>query len=300
MGKINVKIFGERNTGTRLLGQLIGGNPYVLLLTPGKLARMEHKEWSEYKLAIQKYYSGSWRRSFLEALRDLDFAKTEPLLEWKHAAASWDVDFKIHDVHTIFIARNPYSWAISMARRPHHMKPPRVADFQQFVQRPWMCTERDRLGPLLPNLMALWNEKLRSYLRFHASAPEGYVDFVSFENLISEPVKTIEPLLKKMGCEDVKIKEVSNSTKNDRREAQEIRSFYETNGWRRYLNREDVRILNNLIDWQIAGAYGYEPLKPEEFPITIDKADQKKLNEDMLFGSRPVNSDSEACTTAAA
>ena len=62
------------------------------------------------------------------------------------------------------ITKNPYSWLLSLHRRPYHQKIDRNLSFEQFLQSKWTTLKRDNSAPVLNSPIELWNKKNRSYL----------------------------------------------------------------------------------------------------------------------------------------
>ena len=300
MEKRMVKIFGERNTGTRLLAKMLNFTGAVTLRMPRGDPRMNHAEWSDLTQAIQRNYDGQWRRIFLEALRDDQTSAEYPLSDWKHAAARWHADYAFYGVSAVFLTRNPYSWAISMARRPYHMKAPRAASFEQFVTRPWIADRRDGTRSVFPNIMGLWSEKMRSYVAFSNHAIDPAAQHLQFEFLVTEPVEAVGALLTALGTTSQNIRRVEHSTKDNDRPADEIARYYRNEDWRALLSKGRVEMINAGVDWPVAEAFGYQRLNPDEFSDEADAKADEELRRIMILGVRARSSKRKAGAAAAA
>lgn len=163
---LKIKLFGERNTATRAVKQMLRETDGVTLVNSKRPDELGNVEWANLVASINLYIQDDWRKVYMDALRDNVSHYNAPLAMWKHAAPRWDETFVTQNVHTIFCVRNPYSWALSMARKPYHMKARRTDDFLTFIKRPWLTERRDNTGIILCSVMDLWNKKLRAYAEF--------------------------------------------------------------------------------------------------------------------------------------
>ena len=143
---MQVKLFGERNTGTRYLSQLLDLNLAVEMLEgapPLWIRRLQRqlpgKEW----------------------LRDLYFALTSGSnLSWKHSlpnakslvARIWGRHIQIVTL-TIF----PFAWVGCIFRRPYHQHWKTLPTFSDFIVQPWQTLGREDVdGVPYASPVALW------------------------------------------------------------------------------------------------------------------------------------------------
>ncbi|MEM9268219.1 MAG: hypothetical protein AAGA78_04710, partial [Pseudomonadota bacterium] len=162
-----MKVFGERNTGTRAVIRMLRGQPGVSLRVS---ARRRPEKDMALEAAIETHFKGGWRKLYLSALahdQDPEITTSDP---WKHAAPKLTPALIHGNVRTLFTVRDPYSWALSMARRPYHMRGPRPESFEAFLTRPWMSAARERVPPVLPSPLHLYCAKLEAYQRYFMSA----------------------------------------------------------------------------------------------------------------------------------
>jgi len=117
---VQIKVFGERHTATRAIIKMIdeadgvGGAGH-----PGVKARdlQPYREMFDQLLEVM---NGPWKKVYREAVRDLQDDKVGPVGAWKHAAPRYGGEFKTYDVRVLFTVRNPYSWIVSLHKRPYH------------------------------------------------------------------------------------------------------------------------------------------------------------------------------------
>ncbi|MEM9164412.1 MAG: hypothetical protein AAGC54_15255, partial [Cyanobacteria bacterium P01_F01_bin.4] len=91
-----------------------------------------------------------------ETLKDLYFATTfRHNLGWKHAFVKANRVLKASDQLAIrpafiTITKNPYSWLLSLYKRPYHQykKKEHRPDFETFIASPWKTVGREDLHPV--------------------------------------------------------------------------------------------------------------------------------------------------------
>jgi hypothetical protein len=158
-----VKIYGERNSGTTYLTELIETN-FAAQLLPGT------KRVPDAVIAAQiRALPEPQRTQQREAIIDADLAATiDQNFGWKHSAPPLDTIKReaVRASQTLFITvtRHPYSWFDSMYRKPYHDLLPKSDSMGRFLRREWKPVARDNLGErLLKNPVDLWNRKMAAY-----------------------------------------------------------------------------------------------------------------------------------------
>ena len=300
MSKPLVKVFGERNSGTRALHQMLQRSKHVQTRKPGPGTAEEQQKRAELSAQVDRHFAGAWRKIYRDALRDNERHVTDPVLTWKHAAPVWHDAFRREKVNVIFLVRNPYSWVLSMARRPYHMVGRRPVDLAEFITRPWMTQRRDNTAPLLSGVLDLWQTKVRAYKSFSTMAKANGLPtyFMRFEDFVAGPVAEASIALAHFGAVADDLRPSESHTKDEGRDLASIQSYYGQEKWRDRLCRETVALINERVDWDMAGRLGYRELDPTEFPPapTLDDGD--------LFGEQettvPILLDRETGTATAA
>ncbi len=262
-----VKVFGERNTGTRALLQMLRRSGEVSLRMAGAGSAAEQRRRAELEARISEQFTGAWRKLYLDALRDNLRHRTDPLVTWKHAAPEWHQSFADERANVIFMVRNPYSWALSMVRRPYHIAGRRPAGLEELLTRPWLTQRRDNTGILLPDVMALWHAKLDAYRRFAVQAKAHGVNtsVLNFEDFVADPVASAKAALQQCGIPSENLRPARRNTKDSEQHLSEIQAYYAREKWRADLTRQSVAMINARMDWELAGEYGYRRLAPEDF-----------------------------------
>jgi hypothetical protein len=133
------KIFGERNTSTNALKQIIESNSF------SRCCPSTSKELDP-DLARRLGRLQNRSRAAVEAEIDRVFARNTDRESWKHCATNFENAGSFADLQIFFLVRHPASWLLSLFRNPYHIlgkRPDRLADFLEY---PWKTVGRERLG----------------------------------------------------------------------------------------------------------------------------------------------------------
>lgn len=282
--RAHVKIFGERNTATRALARVLKSIPEVTLRMPEEARAAAEPSPAVTQKAIAAHFCDVWRRVYMDALRDNTNHISSPLKSWKHSAPRWHVAYQIYDVTALFMVRNPYSWAISMACNSYHAKGPDCGDFPDFLARPWLCDWRDNTPRLLPNVIALWNEKLRAYQAFMRAAHLNHTKarLLHFEDFVDNPKLSVARALDTLGLSWSHMSPPAGSTKNEAEKLEDLQYYYRQEMWRARLTRSAVAQINATLDPGLMAEYGYTQLRPEDFPDCLPVDEARRFRAEML------------------
>lgn len=259
-----VKVFGERNTGTRALIRMLAAQRGVRMQAAGERGAMNLPQNADLRAVVEATYKGRWRKIYRDAVRDNEQAVACPTKAWKHALPVWDAAFVEKQAHVVFCVRNPYSWALSLARTPYHQKGPKTPRVVDFVTQPWLTVSRDNMEAVLRSPMELWNGKVGAYGAFMR---EGGVPtrLIRFEYFVSDPVAEVRQVLMGFGVAFEDVRTVV-PTKGPSKSLKDISAYYREESWKKSLTADVVSAINGLIDWELAARYGYYRLNPSDFP----------------------------------
>ncbi|GLQ34813.1 hypothetical protein GCM10007939_10960 [Amylibacter marinus] len=285
-----IKLFGERNTGTRAMIQMLQGAEGVTLNSGGASDTMGNVEWAKLSAGINLYYRREYRKIYVDALRDNVAHETNPIAAWKHASPRWSADFADQRVSVLFALRNPYSWALSMARKPYHMKAERTGDFGAFISRPWLTERRDNCGIVLGSVLGLWNQKLSAYLDFadHAARHDLPIQFLRFEDFIQDPAAQMTEVLRGFDLPEAQLQPIEQSTKSNGKPLDQLQEFYADEGWKHRLTAPWVESINAQIDPALMERFGYSRLDPQDFPVQLEQDNQRAFSMEMLNLGRKI------------
>ncbi|QHQ34261.1 hypothetical protein [Algicella marina] len=260
-----IKIFGERNTGTRAVGAMLAGMPHVRRRV---VERTVPEADGRVEAAILSEMRGSWRRLYLHALRDEAAALQSAADPWKHAAPVLTPEMRAAGVRTICMFRNPYSWFLSFARRPYHLKGPPARSLEAFVHRPWMTERREGLAAILASPMLLWSEKSRAAMRYRNEAVQAgcFCEFIHFEQFVQNRLALVEQALTDMHVPLSGLSDLSLNSKSGDPDPQALARWYRVEGWREDLTRPLVAGINAHVDWSVAEGLGYRRRDPADYP----------------------------------
>jgi len=244
-----VKIYGERNTATNYLESLINLNLNVTSLSgvvPSKINRLQHilpgNEW----------------------LKDIYFFFTyKDNLGWKHTKVKTKEElkkYKIVDDNLVFITltKNPYSWLLSLYKKPYHQLEVKRLSFEEFLNRKWRVVGRENIKIEVKNPMELWNIKNRAYLNL----PKKNTLNLKTEDLIANPKEIIEAISIKYNIPK-KNKEFINlidSTKEKDKDFNFYQDYYSNERWKKNLSRDNIEMINCYLDKELMRYFNYKIL----------------------------------------
>ena len=232
-----IKLYGERNTGTNYVQRLLAVNLIAEQL-PGTIP--------ESTLSVMRCLPGrEWHR-------DLWWAVHPRNLGWKHgvpprrsAAGGYGI---------ITVTKNPYSWCLSLHRRPHHPTHPQDLDFETFLATPWRTVGRDNMRRArLANPVELWNRKNRAYLDLPGALN------VTYESVLGDPKAFVDRVSGRFGIEKTAAywRNHQPSTKEPGKTFAFYRQYYLGEWWRASLSAPAVEVINAALDWDLAARFGY-------------------------------------------
>lgn len=245
-----VKIYGERNTNTKYLSQLVRLNLEAREL-PGVIPPGIQR--------MQRLAPGS------EWLRDVYFYFTYPYnLGWKHTRVKpVDVLMKYKSVKEnrlviLTITKNPYAWLLSLYRNPYHQHGDRVGNFEDFVQSPWRTVVRDNTDRVLENPIQLWNIKNRAYLEL----PEAVALNTTSEAVLEDPARIIGEIAHRFSISRLSGRFVDyiQSTTEAGKSREFYRDYYLAERWRDEISDDAIAAINRFVDRQIMHRFGYREL----------------------------------------
>lgn len=218
-GFYDVKIFGERNSGTNVLRRLVEANSEARVL-PSVISEVS-PSWHFFSRAISY-------PSLKERLIDYGFSTQSPSHYWKHCALAAEDCKYFSGISVVFIVRHPLSWSLSMERRPYHLLPVRkVTGKLNFLRQKFRLLRRDRLGRGDITIPELWNQKVGSYITSSDQLVKAGIPsiVVKFEDLLTSQIEFFRELGGRVciGRHTNRFHEIHESTKNGGKNFLEIR-----------------------------------------------------------------------------
>ena len=260
-----LKIFGERNTGTNALAELIKRNIGEILCSG--VADEVVADLPERLRSIVSL-DEPYRLFLRHAIVDDIFSVVPAESMFKHMAPEFSHRFIEQEVGIIFLVKNPYSWLVSMFRRPHGMLLPKVDDFSLFLRRPWLTLARDNLPRVLASPIEMWNRKVAAYCRFGSAATQHGLPFcvLRFEDFVQDQLAALGTIRTVFGFPGEQALPIVNSTKEPGLDMHYYRMYYSTEAWRGIFSPADLAFCLAAIDWQLAATFAYSKIEPNTVP----------------------------------
>jgi hypothetical protein len=254
-----LKIFGERNTGTNALRFLIEANIGDVLCLG---ATAVDPNWSE-KLSSLPDLAQPYRQIMREALIDDIFLRAPAEHRWKHTAPYYSPRYSQKGIGIIFLIKNPYSWVVSLFKRPYHMLLPQTQNFSDFLRRPWFTVRRDNLPGVVSSPIELWNRKVLAYDKFAKAAQIDQLPclFVAFEQLVEDQASVIEKIRKTFEFPHGSISLLEISTIDLGLNLVHYQKFYRSEEWLDTFSAEDLEFCTATINWSMASQFGYQMIR---------------------------------------
>ena len=236
-----LKIFGERNCGTNYLQKLAYDNLEVAILGGGVPVRFSRTKQN-------------WFREFFF------FLTAKRNLGWKHGVPNINhiKKFKHADsLHIVTITKNPYSFLLSLYKRPYHYVGEKPSTFQEFLESPWILQNRDGINKKkLDSPVELWNYKNAAYLGL-----QSHFDFVSnirYEDLLSKPETIFKQVCSDGGIEVKSFHNAYSSTKKSNMTYEDYANYYLNELWKSKLNVDSINVINGYLDYSLVEKFGYQ------------------------------------------
>ena len=255
-----VKVFGERNTGTRAVVRMLRAHKGV---SPG-FPNYKNTDLDALENRVNETLTGFHHELFSDALDDIRRSRLGGHSGWKHAAPVVDESYAAKAASVLFLVRDPYSWIAALYRNPYHARAPLPDTLEAFLEQPWLTVKRDNIAPMLMSPMGLWNEKLRAYHAFAVAAPVPST-VLHFEDFVLDPVAALSAALARFDIPTKGLRALAEPTKKLGAGQQARVEYYKTKAWEKEVSVETARLVNAYVDWDVAGKFGYARRDPREF-----------------------------------
>jgi hypothetical protein len=237
-----IKVFGERNSGTNYLESLVRRN-FTLSILPGKV-NPAFRRLKEFEIIRYLYFTTTFNTFF----------------GWKHAQINPKLIngiAKSNETLFLVITKNPYSFLLSLYKRPYHQRS-RKADFASFIQSRWNATYFENGPKFYESPIELWNAKQASYLEFMSSNFNVYM--IRYEDLLLDPEDIFNKVRTKFNLSKSD-KFFTNASMSMKGEADKDFSYYKEyylhERWREKLTHEHISTINSRLNPDIVTRLGY-------------------------------------------
>ncbi|RVU85405.1 hypothetical protein EOL70_05525 [Leucothrix sargassi] len=258
MSITQLKIFGERNSGTNWVEETVMSNYEVSLVHHRGVIG---KSITDEQRALLRMYGQQERRfireRFIDAIFEEQFVQ---FFGWKHSCVDYNLlrDCpSFNETGFIFLVKNPYSFIKSLHQKPYHELLNVPDSLDSFVSSPWLAVQRDLIAnPLLETPVELWNYKVSSYFKFMKYSKNSLL--LKYEDLLSDPHCLFEAIESRFSISAVNKTVITKSTKSDVLSINDYRKKYLIDDPKDGLSEVSLDFMKGAIDLQVAGACGYE------------------------------------------
>ncbi len=244
-----IKLYGERNTGSRYLNRLLELNLEAACLegTAPRWAALLNSLSPGKNNVLDRYFERTFARN----------------LGWKHAQVRVErllsLGNAIRNVHFVTLVKNPYSWLLSLARRPYHRKDADAgaeADIESLLRSEWITVGRDNGPPAYRDAIDLWNSKVRSYVELSGQLP---TTFLTYEALVEDPQSAVDRIRRDSGVDwrGGRFQNLEESTKEKSKDTSFYRRYYGEELWREELSGQVIRLVNERLDRELIQTFAY-------------------------------------------
>ena len=251
-----VKIFGERNTSTNALKQVIEQNASARVLPsvaaecdPRFAARLARMKRLHLPIGMQEWQT------------DRVFAKAPDAHAWKHAATDFSDVRAFSDTLVVFCTRHPASWLLGLYKRPYHNLAPGLPTLPGFVAAPWKTVGRERMAGITTTPTALYNLKLQSYQRMQDALDAAGIAHATIrhEDFAMDQRACFDRLRPHLAGVTPDFRPLDTSTKDAGKSVDHYRDYYGRELWRAEIDPVTAQSIQDTIDWPTAAAFGYQP-----------------------------------------
>lgn len=254
-----IKIFGERNTGTNLLERALR-EATNLFIYPGNLPPHILRFHAYLYRFIPAPHSV---QRFNEFHRDWLFAHRYGYsLGWKHARTPVlppHNEVLPETVAFVTLRKNPYSWLLSLHRRPYAARQERrisSMSFSDFLRTPWPTAKRENARMIYESPVDIWSDKVAAYDGLSSLRPTHHM---RYEDLIADPMTALEKIgvALKINVQPEKA-DFNRPTKQDKGSFDNYREYYLNEMWRSKISCEDIEFINSRLESDIVYRSGYK------------------------------------------
>lgn len=251
---IYLKVYGERNAGTRYIEHVIRANFAV-----SGLQSNNHIYEFARTLAGQlpKGTEGKVRSQII----DIDCNRTlQSDFGWKHGVPPRDqIVSAAHQYHTLFVcvAKHPVSWLRSLAKRPYNPVEKVPKTLSDLIQYDWPLTSRDNLSGLTRiNPIDMWNIKNAAFVDLRSIVRKFIV--TAYEDVLRNPAAFIKQIADHLLVKTDEPIWALPSTKGDGITFDEYREKYTSGNIFEGVSGEDKRFIKSRIDGMLMDTFGYK------------------------------------------
>lgn len=258
-----MKLYGERNTGTRALAEAIAANFDVAMMRPSARGRIAALDAAvEERAGPLARLLPHLRQRVREGVVD---AASRPFVAagfgWKHCAPPLEVilaDPRRETTLFVVVTKHPLFFLKSLHRRPHHdvlLRWPKPS-LSRFLRQPWQPVERDLVGTArLASPADLWTAKARAYRALLDAAPHAL--HVRYEDFVADYGGTLDRVAEALGRRRRPWERPDLSTKGDPLGFEDYAGRYRIEEAARGFTPADLAFLAARLPPPLVASFGY-------------------------------------------
>jgi hypothetical protein len=256
-GRVNVKIFGERNSATTALKLLIERNSSSRVL-PSVAEELDPMFRARMRMLSRLPFGSRLGERYIDSV----FRGNAPPFSWKHTATEFADIASLRDCVVVFAVRHPASWLLGLHRRPYHSSTRVPKSFAEFLAVRWKTVERDNLGRRSLRPAELWNMKLASYVSVSARLLDAGIPcrWVLFEDFVRDQASVFGALRGLLRNPTTAVSAITASTKERSKGLGYYRDYYGKKRWLADIDEADRKRIDDSVDWSLAARFGYRRL----------------------------------------
>lgn len=251
-----IKIFGERNTSTHAVRELIENNSRT------RVAPSTAKELDGAASKNIRRLERAGDPQGVEDYIDRIFANVTPINAWKHTATTFPDVASFEGAAVVIMVRHPASWLLGLHRRPYHALQYLPAELGEFANTPWRTVMRENLDGATLTPLELYNRKIESYRLLATRLQDHGVLHrrLRFEDFASDQIAFFEEL-RPMLADARRVPAITKrSTKDPAKDWRYYQHYYGGELWRAEINDQAREEINYGVDWSALQEFDYYPL----------------------------------------
>ena len=254
-----VKIFGERNTGTNWLEDLIMKNYDIPVIHHRGIINQETTDFErDFIASLPKA-----QRVFVEeSVKDSIFYRATHLFGWKHSSVVSEIletHPKFRETAFIFLVKNPFSFIKSLHKRPYNTLVSLPKKVDEFVETPWPTLRRDYIDKAILNTpVELWNYKVSSYFDFLAKNDNAIL--IRYEALLENHEFLFDIIDEKFKLKAKSRTPILKSTKFDKLNTNDYQKKYLKSNPSSGLSQNSIELIQSVLDERLMKSCQYSHL----------------------------------------
>lgn len=261
----DVRIFGERNTATNALAQIVVRNSASRCVPSVAEEIAPRIRWPIMACNQLERLPGATglAHRLREGAIDRIFRTAPDRHAWKHAATRFGDAGEFRGLSVFLTVRNPASWLLSFYKNPYHVEGGRLGSLAHFARREIAVVERERLGPVRLRPLDLYEAKLRSYLKFRDQLEEEGIpcSILKFEDLVTDQPGVFDAILSYLrdpvpNFTPLQTSAKTRSARSRSKSLEHYRDYYGNERWRAEMGAV-YDLVRQQFSASLAEAFGY-------------------------------------------